>query len=139
MEPTLPSKSRILTSKLLKDIKRNDIIIFNINPTKNYIKRVVGIPEENIQLIKDQIKISSRKEFEVFTSDLSNTHLGKFLTSQSEIKIPENSYFVLGDNKRESEDSRDIGLIKRSDILGKAVFILWPPKSFGLVKKAVPI
>ena len=131
MEPTLASGDRVLTNRLiykLTEPKRGDLVVFKPNGNENshyYIKRVVGLPGETIQIIDGFIYIDG----EVLVEEIKfekMTHAG---IAEEEIELGEGEFFVLGDNRNASEDSRnaEIGAIKKQDITSKA----WFNTSFG--------
>ncbi|MCD7737479.1 MAG: signal peptidase I [Lachnospiraceae bacterium] len=139
MEDTLQDGDRLWADKLtyrFSDPQRFDIIIFppQYDPDSKYIKRIIGLPGETVYIDEEgNIYIDGEileEDYgrETIRADLRN------LASQ-EITLGEDEYFVLGDNRNESLDSRYeiVGLVKRSDIFGKAVFRLWPLSGFGFL------
>lgn len=135
MTPTLNEGNLMIINKLkykFADIKRGDIISLK-NPTHKYlIKRVVGLPGDTIK-IKDNILYINDKEYDepYLAKDIEYSDF-----SLSEInydKIPEDMYFVLGDNRPDSFDSRDIGLVKKEDIIGKISLRFWPLNEFKIL------
>ena len=126
MKNTLNDKDYVLIFKAnyyLFDVKRFDIISFNYEDTKYLVKRVIGLPGEKIEYKEGILYVNGKivkEEFlNVKTKDFSLKDLGYEV-------IPKDMYLVLGDNRNDSLDSRDFGLIKKEDIIGKAVFRIWP-------------
>ena len=138
MQPTLNNSDIVIldrvTSKYL-NIKRNNIIAFYDENSKYLIKRVIGLPEETVSIKDNILYIDGFKVDEyylddgVITTDFELSDLGYDV-------IPDNMYFVLGDNRENSMDSRDpkIGLIKHEDILGNVRLRIWPINRFRLVR-----
>lgn len=143
MSPTLKEGQIVLVSKFaykFSKVKRNDIVVIDING-KSYIKRVIGLPGEKIEYIDDILYINDIGYQEKFLSD--NVKTNNFLFVDicpidicTDSRIPDNMYLVLGDNRPESQDSRDsnFGLIKKSNIKGQALFKIWPINNVGKVE-----
>lgn len=121
MQPTFDDGNRVLCVKLISDPNRGDIVIFKTNEGENYIKRIIGLPGETIKIQDGEIYINGKKQKQTYTKD--NRTGGNI-----ECKIPDDEYFVLGDNREVSIDSRDFGTIKREQIKLKVVLSLLPPK-----------
>ncbi len=138
MEPTLASGDRVLTNRLvykLTEPKRGDLIVFKPNGNENshyYIKRVIGLPGETIQIIDGFIYING----EVLVEEVKLDKIQYAGTAEEEIILGEDEYFVLGDNRNASEDSRnaEIGNIKRQDINGEAWFNATMGDNFGKIE-----
>jgi signal peptidase I len=111
------------------NIKRFDIIVFNYNNEK-LIKRVIGLPGEMLEYKNNNLYINNKIIAEPFLSEETADYS---LMTYGYDKIPDNKYFVLGDNRNNSTDSRYIGFINKKDIIGKASFILYPFNRIGLV------
>lgn len=125
MYPTLKNKDVMILNKYIykfKDIKRYDIVV--IKTKKEYIiKRVIALPGESIYSKNNQIYINGKKIKEKF----SHSETKEF----DEIKVPKNQYFVLGDNREVSIDSRYYGTFKKNEIKGKTKLIIFPFKRIG--------
>ena len=132
MYPTLHNGDRMLLSKV-GDIHRFDVVILKA-PDENveYIKRVIGMPGDTIEMKSGVLYINGKKVDQPFINTEALAKQTVFMddfTLESltgESKVPEGKYFVLGDNRGVSKDSRMIGFIDRSAIEGKAVFTIWP-------------
>lgn len=130
MNSTLKENDVMILDKFsyrIKDIKRFDIVVVNSSNTK-LIKRVVGLPGEHIKYENNELYIDGKK---------IKDNYGTGITYDFELdieEIPEDYYFVLGDNREDSIDSRVIGLIHKDNILGHATFRLYPLNKFGEVK-----
>jgi signal peptidase I len=134
MEPTLMVNDKVLVNKLAYDfhpIHRGDVIVFKRPPHEytanitDLIKRVIGLPGETISANGGVVDINGRP--------LKETWLPKGVTTANfgPIHIPAGEYFVMGDNRGDSEDSRDIGPISKSLIVGRAFLIVWPVSQIG--------
>ena len=132
MYPTLHNGDRMVLSKV-GDIHRFDVVILKA-PDENveYIKRVIGMPGDTIEMKSGVLYINGKKVDQPFINTETLAKQTVFIddfTLESltgESKVPEGKYFVLGDNRGVSKDSRMIGFIDRSVIEGKAVFTIWP-------------
>lgn len=114
--------------------QRGDVIIFEFNEQTDYIKRIVGLPGEEISLQDGRVHINNQKLDE--NSYLDNSVLtlgGDSLQEGTSIQIPEKHYFVCGDNRPNSSDSRDFGPISREKIKGKAWLVYFPFSDFRLI------
>lgn len=129
MNPTLNNGDILIIDKLtpkLSNIKRGDIISFYYDESKFLVKRVIGLPGEYIEIKEGKLYINGK----VFNDYVDNIKIENFkLEELGYNKIPDNYYFVLGDNRNDSLDSREIGLIKKSDIVGKKIVKIWPVKN----------
>ena len=132
MYPTLHNGDRMVLSKV-GDIHRFDVVILKA-PDENveYIKRVIGMPGDTVEMKSGVLYINGKKVEQPFINTEALAKQTVFMddfTLESltgESKVPEGKYFVLGDNRGVSKDSRMIGFIDRSAIEGKAVFTIWP-------------
>lgn len=129
MNNTLYDKDIMLLDKFsynFKDIKRFDIVV--IKTEKEYlIKRIIGLPGETIEYRDNKLYINEKEVKENF---LHKTTVDYKLGGV----IPDNYYFVVGDNRTNSLDSRTIGLIKRDEIIGKTNLVIFPFNHFGIKK-----
>lgn len=134
MEPGLEDQERIFINKLVyrwEDIGRGDIIVFRYprDPRKSFIKRVIGLPGDRIRISFGHVYRNGKMLEEPYVpSDFLDTR------SYPESIIPANSYFVLGDHRSMSNDSRDFGPVSRGFIYGKAVFGYWPMEKLGVLR-----
>ena len=124
MNPTLENKQILLLSKYSKHYERFDIVVFNYAKQK-LVKRIIGLPGEKIEFKNNKLYIHTKEIEEDFghieTEDFSLSDIG-YET------IPDNMYFLVGDNRTNSLDSRYIGLVSDSDIEGVVHFSIWPLK-----------
>jgi signal peptidase I len=134
MEPGLEDQERIFINKLVyrwENIGRGDIVVFRYprDPHKSFIKRVIGLPGDRVRISFGHVYVNGKLVPEPYVPD-------DFLDTRSypESVIPANSYFVLGDHRSMSNDSRDFGPVTRSYIYGKAVFGYWPMEKVGILR-----
>ena len=106
----------------LGGIKRFDIVVIQTGKTK-IIKRVIGMPGETISYHDNKLYINGK--------EVSDNHSNEITYDFEEVKIPDGEYYVLGDNRTDSVDSRILGTIPKNEILGHATFIIYPFNRFG--------
>lgn len=132
MNPTLLDGDIMILNEIgyyLDGLERFDIVVVNADDTK-IIKRVIGFPGEHVEFKDNLLYINGEEIKEEFSHDV--THNFKLEELDYE-KIPDDYYFVVGDNRGDSKDSRSIGLIKKDQIIGKTNAILFPFSRFGKV------
>lgn len=132
MESTLENGDDIIVEKfsyLTNNPERYDIIVFRESESVNYIKRVIALPGETIQITEGKIYINERAIFDAY----GNAKMEDGGIAKKPIKLGQDEYFVLGDNRNASKDSRDkaVGVIKRDQIIGKAWLRVLPFDNFG--------
>jgi signal peptidase I len=114
-----------------------DVIVFSAppEPDKDYIKRVIGLPGDTVSIKNGDVFINGKllDESKYLKPDVK-TYAGAFLKEDQPIKIPIDEYFVLGDNRMYSSDSREWGLVKTTEIVGKSSFVYWPVNRIRTIK-----
>ena len=138
MSPVLSNADVVLTNRILYNAsspRRGDIIVFKPKGNENahyYIKRIIGLPGETVEIIENNVYIDGEK----LEEDYATSEIGDVGIADEKIELAGDEYFVLGDNRESSEDSRnaDIGNVKREYIYGKAWFVVSPRKHFGFIK-----
>jgi len=134
MMPGLEDQERIFVNKFVyrwEPIQRGDIVVFRYprDTSKSYIKRVIGIAGDRIRIDDGQVYVNGQALDEDYVpSDYTDTR------SYGEIVVPTNSFFVLGDHRSMSNDSRDFGTVNERYIYGKAVFGYWPMEKLGRLR-----
>lgn len=120
----------------VRDPKRGDVIVFIYpeNPKKDYIKRLVGLPGEVVEIRNGTIYINDKPVLDKAFESRYYYNLGQFGQENKRISVPGDSFFVLGDNSASSQDSRYWGFVPRQNILGKALVIYWPLTRMRLIK-----
>lgn len=134
MNPNFSDGDVLLLNKLeykFFDVKRNDVIALKYDKSKYLIKRVIGLPGETIEY-KDNLLYINGESYREKLYDGMVTEDFSFDDEGNKV-IPDDMYFVMGDNRGNSEDSRSIGLIAKKDIIGKCVLRLWPLNRFKFI------
>lgn len=130
MDPTLKEGDILILNKMDHSLKRFDVIALTYNKTR-LVKRVIGLPGEHVEYKNNKLYINGtyvKEDFlQVKTGDFKLDYLG-------ETKIPKGHYFVMGDNRQNSMDSRMIGLVSSKNILGTTDFSLFPFDTFGKIE-----
>ena len=134
MEPTLRNGEFVIVNKLAYKLGGptiGDVIVFHYprDPSQEYIKRVIGLPG-------DQVKVSGGQVF-VNGNQLDEPYIASPPRYNSEWEVPEGGLFVLGDNRNNSSDSHNWGTVPLENIIGKALFVYWPPDQWGLIAHPV--
>ncbi len=134
MMPGLADQERIFINKFLyrfEAIERGDVVVFRYpgDPSKNYIKRVVGVPGDRVEILRGAVVVNGSRLAEPYVPAEFRDE-----RSMSEIVVPQGGYFVLGDHRNLSSDSRDFGVVEREAIFGKAVFAYWPTGMMGKLR-----
>jgi signal peptidase I len=133
MMPTLINEERIFINKFnyhfgIGSIERGDMVVFWYpnDISKSYIKRVIGLPGDTVEIDRGQVIVNGRPLEESYVPPDYRDH-----TSYAPRMLPPDDYFVLGDHRSSSNDSRNWGFVDRKFIYGKAVFVYWPLDKMG--------
>jgi len=134
MLPRLEDHDRLFINKFvyhITSIERGDVVVFHYprDPEKSYIKRVIALPGDRLRIDHGSVWLNGKLQSEGFVPDTYRDS-----RSMAEIIIPDDSYFMMGDHRSISSDSREFGPVERDLIYGKAVFVYWPAKDAGVVK-----
>ena len=137
MSPNLADSEFLIVNKLsylTDDPRRGDIIVFRSprSPDEDLVKRVVGLPNEEVEIRGGQVYVNGH------VVDESSYFRGAIGRDTPVRRVPEDSYFVMGDNRLQSRDSRDIGTVPRASIVGQVWLVYWPPGKFGFLPDATP-
>jgi signal peptidase I len=134
MQPHLVDQERIFVNRFIyrfADIRSGDVVVFWYprDRSKSFIKRVVGVPGDEVEIQKGTVLVNGATLDEPYLSP-------EFKDDRSfqKVVVPQDHYFVLGDHRNSSNDSRNWGFVARDLIYGKAVFGYWPVARFGLVE-----
>jgi signal peptidase I len=135
MMPSLVDQERIFINKFvyrfgIGDVHRGDLVVFWFpqDPTKSYIKRVIGLPGDTVEVDNGNVIVNGQ----VLSEDYVMAEY-RDRSSMSPYKVAEDEYFVLGDHRSSSNDSRAWGGVPRTHIYGKAVFVYWPLDKVGVL------
>ena len=135
MEPTLHSGEFIIVNKLAYRTgatQFGDIVVFHFprNPSQEYIKRVIGLPGDQVEIIGGQVIVNGNV--------LSEDYIAAPPTYEASWTVPDDAIFVLGDNRNNSSDSHAWGPVPLDHVVGKAVIVYWPPTEWGIVEHTTP-
>lgn len=141
MYPNFHNNEYLLTNKLsyrLGKPGRGDVVVFKApkNQEYDYIKRIIGLPGEEIEIRSGKLYINDKLLDESYLPSEYRTSGGSFWREGLETPVPEGQYFVLGDNRSHSSDSREWGTVPLENIIGKAWLRYWPFNKLGLVREA---
>jgi signal peptidase I len=135
MQPSLDNNERIFINKFvyrfgISDIGRGDTVVFLYpgDTSKSYIKRVIGIPGDTVEIDSGKVIVNNKPLAEPYVADYYRDQMEMPLKT-----VPSDQYFVLGDHRSSSNDSRSWGWVPRQNIYGKAVFVYWPLEDLGAV------
>ena len=131
MRPTLEDGEFVLVSKLsykFGDFQRGDIIVFHfpLNPEEELVKRIMGLPGDRISVQSGQVFLNGQL--------LSEDYIAQAPLYSGEWTVADGQLFVLGDNRNNSNDSKDWGLLPFEKVVGKAVVIYWPPRLWNVLE-----
>jgi len=130
MNPTLQHGEYVLVSRIsykTGDLQRGDIIVFGLptDPNQHLIKRIVGLPGETIKIENGKVLVNGHP--------LNEPYIASAPVYSGEWTVGENELFVLGDNRNDSKDSHQWGLLPVENIIGKALVVYWPPADWKMV------
>jgi signal peptidase I len=133
MLPRLEDRDRLFINKFVyhfESIQRGDVVVFHYprDPQKSYIKRVIALPGDRLRIDRGEVYLNDKHLLEAYVPDEFRD-----MKSMPETVIPDDAYFMMGDHRSISSDSREFGPVDRDLIYGKAVFVYWPRKDAGVV------
>ena len=139
MEPNFHDGEYLLTDKVTYRFgqpKKGDVVVFKAPPdfSEEFIKRIVGVPGDQVAVQNGKIMVNGIQISEAYLPSSFQTYPGRFAAEGQVISVPQDQYFVLGDNREHSLDSRNIGLVPKDKITGRAWLIYWPLNKAGIVK-----
>jgi signal peptidase I len=134
MLPRLVDSDRLFVNKFvyhISSIERGDVVVFHYprNPEQSYIKRVIALPGDRLRIDHGVVWLNGKPQIEGYVPEEYQDN-----DSMAEIVVPEGNYFMMGDHRCISWDSRKFGPVERSLIYGKAVFVYWPTRDAGVVR-----
>ena len=136
MMPMLVDQERIFINKFayrfgITEVNRGDTVVFWFpgDPSKSYIKRVIGVPGDSVEVRDGSVLVNGKMMDEPYVPDSYRDHV-----SLKPAVVPPGEYFVMGDHRSSSNDSRMWGTVPRHFIYGKASFVYWPLERMGLVR-----
>jgi signal peptidase I len=131
MEPTLHSGEYVIVNKVtyyLDDPERGDIVVFHFprQPDQEYIKRIIGLPGDQVRIDDSFVYVNDRM--------LDEPYINADPAYDGSWTVPDGQFFVLGDNRNNSSDSHNWGFVPVEFVIGKAVFVYWPPTQWGIIE-----
>ena len=134
MLPRLEDRDRLFINKFVYHfsvIERGDVVVFRYprDPEKSYIKRVIALPGDRLRIDHGQVWVNGRSLRESYVPEEYRDS-----RSMAAMLVPDDCYFMMGDHRSISSDSREFGPVERSLIYGKAVFVYWPARDAGVVR-----
>lgn len=151
MEPNFHTHERVIVNLLVYKISKpeyGDVVVFNVpEENRRFIKRIIGVPGDTVRVEGDQLYINDELITEPYLADAIAESMANGLTYNGigdsfsfpneryqENVVPEGMFFVLGDNRGYSKDSRSIGYVSEDEIIGRADVVMWPLDKIELVK-----
>ncbi len=145
MVPNFQSGEYVLTDKIsyrFRAPKRGEVVVFHAPPEAHcqegtgcdFIKRIIGLPGDQVEVKNNGIYVNNAKLQETYIPSGYDTYPGQY-TRDKVIILEQNEYFVSGDNRPYSSDSRAWGPITIDEIVGRAFFVYWPPKAAGIIEE----
>ena len=130
MTPTLSNGQFVMVNQLaykLGDPAHGDIVVFHYprDPEQEYIKRIIGLPGDTVEISNGHVFVNEQELIEPYIEAAARNN--------GQWDIPEGHIFVLGDNRNNSQDSRNFGPFTMENVVGKAIFIYWPPSDWGFI------
>ncbi|HEX8965134.1 MAG TPA: signal peptidase I [Patescibacteria group bacterium] len=139
MYPNFQDKEYVLTNLIslrFGNPVQGDVVVFKAppSPDKDFIKRVIGIAGDTVMVKNGDVYVNGQKldESGYLKSDVK-TYAGAFLQEGQAVTVPQGEYFVMGDNRPESSDSREWGFVPQANLIGKSFFVYWPVNDMGFV------
>lgn len=140
MDPTFADGEYVLTNLIslrLGSLSRGDIVVFVAPPDKekDYIKRIIGIPGDRVSVNGGSVYLNGEKlDQGAFLPSDVRTNGGNYLGEGNEVVVPQDQYFVMGDNREFSSDSREWGFVTKNAVIGKSFLVYWPINHIRIVK-----
>jgi len=134
MLPRLEDRDRLFINKFVyhvSAVQRGDVVVFRYprDPEKSYIKRIIALPGDHVRIDQGHVWVNGKRLVEDYVpKEFSDTR------SMEEMVLPAGDYWVMGDHRSISWDSRDFGPVERGLIYGKAAFVYWPTRDAGVVR-----
>ena len=144
MFPTFKNQEYILTNLIslrFDDPQKGDVIVFKspTNEEKDFIKRVIGIAGDSVLIKEGFVYVNGKKVDEsAYLDDNVRTYGGSFLKENESIIVPPDNFFVMGDNRPFSSDSREWGFLPQTNIIGKSFYVYWPFNTMRGIENPYP-
>ncbi len=140
MYPTYHDSEYLITNIVglkLHDPKIGDVVVFKApnEPDKDFIKRIIGVGGDTVMVQEEKVYLNGQiLDESKYLKPTVKTYGGSFLREGETVNVPQGQFFVMGDNRSYSSDSREWGFVPKKNIIGTSVFVYWPMSSAGLVK-----
>lgn len=143
MDPTFGSGDYIFTSKItykMRSFHRGDVIVFKSphNPDIEYIKRVIGVPGDQVMIKDSEVYVNGRQLKEDYIAAKTNLWEGGYSKNGEAVKVSDGMLFVMGDNRPRSSDSREFGQITQESVIGQVFYRYFPPSKAGAITNPFP-
>jgi signal peptidase I len=130
MVPTLTNGQFVMVNRLIyrySDPDHGDVVVFHYprDPTQEYIKRIIGLPGDTVTIANGHVYINGQ--------EIDEPYIAASTRASGEWQVPGDHIFVLGDNRNNSQDSRNFGFVSMENVIGKAIFIYWPPDNWSII------
>jgi signal peptidase I len=130
MVPTLTDGQFVMVNRLIyrySDPDHGDVVVFHYprDPDQEYIKRIIGLPGDTVTITNGHVYINGQ--------EIDEPYIAASTRTSGEWQVPGDHIFVLGDNRNNSQDSRNFGFVSMENVIGKAIFIYWPPDNWSLI------
>ena len=130
MVPTLRDGQFVMVNRLayqLGEPDHGDVVVFHYprDPEQEYIKRIIGLPGDTVEMNSEHVYVNGQR--------IEEPYIAADARTTNKWEIPVDHVFVLGDNRNNSQDSRNFGPVSMENLIGKAIFIYWPPTDWGLI------
>ncbi len=132
MYPNFYDREYVLTNLITLQLAKpvlGDVVVFQapIDNEKDFIKRVIGTPGDTIMIAEGDVYVNGKKlDQSAYLKPDVKTYGGSFLKENQTVTVPDGQYFVMGDNRPYSSDSREWGFVKKSALIGESMFVYWP-------------
>jgi signal peptidase I len=140
MFPNLQDGEYLITNIIglkISNPNLGDVVVFKApnEPDKDFIKRVIGVPGDKVMIKEGNVYLNGKLLDESkYLKDEVETYGGSFLSEGVSVTVPQGYFFVLGDNRSYSSDSREWGFVPKKNIIGSSFFIYWPLNSAGVIE-----
>ena len=139
MEPNFQNGDYLIVDEIsyrLREPQRGEIIVFKypMNPSQRYIKRIVGLPEETVEIKNGKVNVFNSNGIPQILDEFGYIPESVVTFGETEIQLNKWEYFVLGDNRIASSDSRSWGTLPRENIIGKVFLRVWPFAALAMVE-----
>lgn len=130
MVPTLDNGQFVMVNRIeykFSDPEYGEIVVFHYprDPDQEYIKRIIGLPGDTVRIVNGHVYVNDQ--------ELSEPYIAASTRAAGEWQVPGGHIFVLGDNRNNSQDSRNFGFVSMDNVVGKAFLVYWPPNDWNII------